>query len=93
MAKLHKLRVSHGWRNPYHDNRRRPSLNNVEQAHNGAIADLRIMRRPENVSEANLAQVFAVYLQGKALHCFDDKHWYLWNGQRWQKDKQNQIIL
>ena len=37
---------------------------NVEQAHNGAIADLRIMRRPENVSEANLAQVFAVYLQG-----------------------------
>jgi len=66
---------------------------NVEQAHNGAIADLRIMRRPENVSEANLAQVFAVYLQGKALHCFDDKHWYLWNGQRWQKDKRNQIIL
>ena len=50
------------------------------------------MRRPENVTEANLAKVFAVYLQGKALYCFDDKHWYLWNGQRWQKDKQNQII-
>ena len=65
----------------------------VGQAHDGAIAELRIMRRPENVSEANLAQVFAAYLQGKALHCFDDKHWYLWNGQRWQKDKQNQIIL
>ena len=65
----------------------------VGQAHDGAIADLRIMRRPENVSEANLAQVFAVYLQGKALHCFDDKHWYLWNGQMWQRDKQNQIIL
>ena len=41
----------------------------VGQAHDGAIADLRIIRRPENVSEANLAQVFAVYLQGKALHC------------------------
>ena len=65
----------------------------VGQAHDGSLADLRIMRRPENVSEANLAQVFAVYLQGKALHCFDDKHWYLWNGQRWQKDKQNRIIL
>ena len=61
----------------------------VGQAHDGALADLRIMRRPENVTEANLAEVFAVYLQGKALYCFDDKHWYLWNGQRWQKDKQN----
>ena len=65
----------------------------VGQAHDGALADLRIMRRPENVTEANLAEVFAVYLQGKALYCFDDKHWYLWNGQRWQKDKQNRIIL
>ncbi|MDC6455449.1 phage/plasmid primase, P4 family [Alphaproteobacteria bacterium] len=65
----------------------------VGQEYDGAIAELRIMRRPENVSEANLAQVFAAYLQGKALHCFDDKHWYLWNGQRSQKDKQNQITL
>ena len=65
----------------------------VGQAHDGALADLRIMRRPENVTEANLAEVFAAYLQGKALYCFDDKHWYLWNSQRWQKDKQNRIIL
>ena len=65
----------------------------VGQAHDGAIAELRIMRRPENVSEANLAELFAVYLQGNALYCFEDKHWYLWNGQRWQKDKQNRIIL
>ena len=65
----------------------------VGQAHDGAIADLRIIRRPENVTEANLAKVFAAYLRGKALYCFDDKHWYLWNGPRWQKDKQNQIIL
>ena len=65
----------------------------VGQAHDGAIADLRIIRRPENVTEANLAEVFAAYLQGKALYCFDDKHWYLWNSQRWQKDKQNRIIL
>ena len=65
----------------------------VGQSHDGALADLRIMRRPENVTEANLAEVFAAYLQGKALYCFDDKHWYLWNSQRWQKDKQNRIIL
>ena len=65
----------------------------VGQAYDGAIAELRIMRRPENVTEANLAEVFAAYLHGKALYCFDDKHWYLWNGHRWQKDKQNQIIL
>ena len=65
----------------------------VGQAHDGALADLRIMKRPENVTEANLAEVFAAYLQGKALYCFDDKHWYLWNSQRWQKDKQNRIIL
>ncbi len=38
----------------------------VGQAHDGALADLRIMRRPENVTEANLAEVFAVYLQGTA---------------------------
>jgi hypothetical protein len=42
----------------------------VGQAHDGALADLRIMRRPENVTEANLAEVFAAYLQGKALYCF-----------------------
>ncbi len=40
----------------------------VGQAHDGALDDLRIMRRPENVTEANLAEVFAVYLQGKALY-------------------------
>ena len=65
----------------------------VEQAHNGAIADMRLIRRPENVTEANLADVFADQLKDKAVFCFEDKHWYLWNGERWQKDKQKQILL
>ena len=64
----------------------------VGQAHDGALADLRIIRRPENVTEANLAEVFAVYLQGNALYCFDDKHWYLWNGLRWRKDRQTALF-
>ena len=65
----------------------------VEQEHNGAIADMRLIRRPENVTEANLADVFADQLKDKAVFCFEDKHWYLWNGERWQKDKQKQILL
>ena len=65
----------------------------VGQAHNGDLADMRLISRPENVTEANLADVFAVYLEGKALFCFEDKQWYLWNGQRWQKDKQKQMLL
>ena len=64
----------------------------VEQAHNGDIVDMRLIRRPENVTEANLADVFAIQLKGKAVFCFDDKHWYLWNGERWQKDKQKQML-
>ena len=39
----------------------------VGQAHNGDLADMRLISRPENVTEANLADVFAVYLKGKAL--------------------------
>ena len=54
----------------------------VGQAHNGDLADMRLIIRPENVTEANLADVFAVYLDGKALFCVEDKQWYLWNGQR-----------
>ena len=65
----------------------------VEQAHNGDIVDMRLIRRPENVTEANLADVFAMQLKGKAVFCFDDKHCYLWNGERWQKDKQKQMLL
>ena len=65
----------------------------VEQAHNGDIVDMRLIRRPENVTEANLADIFAFQLKGKAVFCFDDKHWYLWNGERWQRDKQKQMLL
>ena len=65
----------------------------VGQAHNGDLADMRLISRPENVTEANLADVFAVYLEGKALFCFEDKQWYLWNGQRWHKDKQKRMLL
>jgi len=65
----------------------------VEQAHNGDIVDMRLIRRPENVTEANLADAFAMQLKGKAVFCFDDKHWYLWNGERWQRDKQKQMLL
>jgi len=47
------------------------------QVHDGVPVDLRRMKRPEKVTEANLAEVFAVCLQGMALYWFDDKHWYL----------------
>ena len=65
----------------------------VEQAQNGDIVDMRLIRRPENVTEANLADVFAIQVKGKAVFCFEDKHQYLWNGERWQKDKQKQMLL
>ena len=54
----------------------------VGQAHGGALVNFRIIKRPENVTEANLAAVFVKQLKGRALYCFEDKHRYLWNGQR-----------
>ena len=54
---------------------------------------MRLIRRPENVTEFTLVDIFAFQLRGKAVFCFDDKHWYLWNGERWQKDKQKQMLL
>ena len=54
---------------------------------------MRLIRRPETVTESTLADIFAFRLKGKALFCFDDKYWYLWNGEKWQTDKQKQMIL
>ena len=47
----------------------------------------------EEVTEAKLAELYASQLTNKALYCFSDKHWYLWDGNRWQKDEQRQMLL
>ena len=54
---------------------------------------MRLIRRPETVTESTLADIFAFRLKAKAVFCFDDKHWYLWNGEKWQTDKQKQMLL
>jgi hypothetical protein len=54
----------------------------VEQAHNGDIVDMRLIRRPENVTESTLADIFAFRLKAKAVFRFDDKHWCLWDGEK-----------
>ena len=43
---------------------------------------MRLIRRPETVTESTLAEIFAFRLKAKAVFCFDDKHWYLWNGEK-----------
>lgn len=47
----------------------------------------------EEVTEAKLAELYASQLKNKALYCFSDKHWYLWDGNRWKKDEQRQLLL
>ena len=64
-----------------------------EQAHHGNITDMRLVRRPETVTESTLADIFAFQLKGEAVFCFDDKHWYLWNGEKCHTDKQKQMLL
>ena len=54
---------------------------------------MRLIRRPDAVTESTLADIFAVRLKGEAVFCFDDKHWYLWNGEKWQTDKQKEMLL
>jgi len=54
---------------------------------------MRLIRRPETVTESTLSDIFAFRLKGKAVFCFDNKHWYLWNGEKWQRDKQKQMLL
>ena len=53
---------------------------------------LEAIRRPEHVSEANLAAAYALQLEGKAKYCFDNKTWYLWDGNRWKPDNQRQLL-
>ena len=43
----------------------------VAQAHNGDIVDMRLIGRPENVTEANLADIFAFQLKGKSFLAVD----------------------
>ncbi|MDA8648896.1 hypothetical protein N9M31_02685 [Alphaproteobacteria bacterium] len=45
------------------------------------------------MTESTLAEIFAFRLKAKAVFCFDDKHWYLWNGKKWHTDKQKQMLL
>ena len=45
------------------------------------------------MTESTLAEIFAFWLKAKAVFCFDDKHWYLWNGEKWHTDKQKQMFL
>ena len=56
------------------------------------VISLESISRPEHVSEANLAAVYASQLKDKARYCFDNKHWYLWDGKRWKQDKQRQLL-
>ena len=63
----------------------------VSIVNNDAIS-LETISRPEHVSEANLAAVYASQLKDKARYCFDNKHWYLWDGTRWKQDKQRQLL-
>ena len=56
------------------------------------VISLEAISRPEHVNEANLAAAYASQLQDKARYCFEDKHWYLWDGTRWKQDKQRQLL-
>jgi len=56
------------------------------------VISLETISRPEHVNEANLAAVYASQLKDKARYCFEDKHWYLWDGTRWKQDKQRQLL-
>jgi hypothetical protein len=54
---------------------------------------MRLIRWPEAVTESTLADIFVVRLKGTEVFCFDDKHWYLWNSEKWQRDKQKEMLL
>ena len=43
---------------------------------------MRLIRRPETVTESTLADIFAFRLTAKAVFRFDDKHLYLWDGKK-----------
>jgi len=57
-----------------------------------AARQSRLIRRPKTVTESTLADIFAFRLKAKAVFRFDDKHWYLWDGEKWQTDKQKQML-
>lgn len=50
------------------------------------------MKRPDNINEANLAEVYAQYLHDSARYCHEEKQWYLWDGFRWRKDNHRQLL-
>ena len=68
-----------------------PARTQVTVTSNDVIS-LETISRPEHVNEANLAAAYASQLQDKARYCFEDKHWYLWDGTRWKQDKQRQLL-
>ena len=47
-----------------------------------AARQSRLIRRPKTVTESTLADIFAFRLTAKAVFRFDDKHWYLWDGEK-----------
>lgn len=57
------------------------------------LTRLNTIANVEEVTEARLAELYASQLTNKALYCFSEKHWYLWDGNRWQKDEQRQLLL
>ena len=57
------------------------------------LTRLTMVANLEEVTEAKLSELYASQLKNRALYCFSDKHWYLWDGFRWQKDEQRQILL
>ena len=56
------------------------------------VISLETISRPEHVNEVNLATAYASHLKDKARYCFENKHWYLWDGTRWKQDKQRQLL-
>lgn len=62
-------------------------------SNDNALTHLGTINQPEEVTESFLAERYATQLNGKALYCFNDKHWYLWDGNRWKKDEQRQLLL
>ncbi len=62
-------------------------------SNDNALTRLETITHAEEVTEARLAELYSAQLQSKALYCFSNKHWYLWDGNRWLKDEQRKICL
>ena len=44
------------------------------------------------MNDVGLAGAFSKQMEDKARYCFDERIWYLWNGNNWEKDTQRKIL-